>query len=104
MNDEFEVPFKPVSRAARLLRVLRNWFVLLFSLALLIECFGTPHILTTYDYKALSGAVTAGNYLGITGWRRIEAGTYAPGCPPVLLVPLDEHIWVYVWHGIEEIF
>jgi len=73
-------------------RAWRRWILLLGVLVAFVSTLGLPHLRLTY--KGGKDRITEGSYWSVTGMRRVAAGQHAQGCPLIVIVPLEEPLWV----------
>lgn len=70
------------------LRQIRNWLLIAFMLAAVIEFVGAPYLRWEYHYLGphKDPFITDATYVGFTGPFRVRAGQYAKDCPLILLI------------------
>ncbi len=79
----------------RFRRSLRNLFVVALVCSGVLWFLGLPHIQYTYRHYGGSDVPSAmdkvdADYWSITGWKEVEAGQYARGCPIIVFIPLGD--------------
>lgn len=89
--------YDPVTRGyRRMRRTIRNLLLLFVALALMSLTWGLPAIQSNYRAYHVDGIPTAMDKIDadywnpFTGWRVVDAGEYAAGCPFIVFIPLRD--------------
>lgn len=88
-NDS--LPFEPTRPWRRAVRRLRNVAIIALMLAALVDVAGLPYLRITYRYRGSHRAPTilSATYWSVTGPLEVRSGELGPGCPPLVMLPLD---------------
>lgn len=97
MNAYDDDSSDPVSRGyRRFRRTFRNYALVMAAATIVIVCFGCPWVQWTYQAYNVDGIPRAADKIEADywnpyfGWKKVQSGEYAVGCPMVVFIPLKD--------------